>query len=115
MRADAAKRNVTRLRGRRADAKILCQAAEETDYTDVTALYFFNPFEPPLLDSVLNKIRSDRQGRATRMAFVMESVGHREVFSLHEWLTCYERFEDGDKHIVAFYRTALVPQNNLLR
>ncbi len=115
MRADVAKRNVTRLRGRRADAKILCQAAEETDYTDVTALYFFNPFEPPLLDSVLNKIRSDRQGRATRMAFVMESVGHREVFSLHEWLTCYERFEDGDKHIVAFYRTALVPQNNLWR
>ncbi len=49
------------------------------------------------------------------MAFVMESVGHKEVFSLHEWLTCYERFEDGDKHIVAFYRTALVPQNNLLR
>jgi hypothetical protein len=48
------------------------------------------------------------------MAFVMESVGHKDVFSRHEWLTCYERFEDEDKHIVAFYRTALIDQCNLL-
>jgi hypothetical protein len=103
-RARMAERNVSQLRGRKAPAKILCQAAEEADYSQATVLYFFNPFDPSILDAVLGKIREDRQGRPTRIAYVAESEGHRDVFSSHSWLTCYERFEDDDKHVVAFYR-----------
>ena len=102
-----AERNVMQLRGRRSPVSILCQPAEVSDYSEATALYFFNPFEPPLLDRVLHRIKADRAGKATRMAFVMESEALREVFALHKWLTCYDRFEDEDRHVVAMYRTVL--------
>lgn len=79
--------------------------AEDFDYSGSSVLYFFNPFEASLLDSVLQKARADRDGKPVRMAFVMESSEQREVFASHSWLTCYERFEDIDQHMVAFYST----------
>ncbi len=103
--AAAGQRNIRQLRGRRSPAKILCQAAEDSDYSDASVLYFFNPFEAHLLNRVLEKIRADRRGRPARMAFVMESQEQRKVFSRHSWLACDERFEDQDRHTVALYRS----------
>lgn len=99
-----ARQNIDRLRGRKSAVKIISERAESADYSEATVLYFFNPFEPSLLESVLLKIRSDRQRRAIRMAFVMESQAQKDVFALQEWLTCYDRFQDKDGHQVAFYR-----------
>jgi len=107
--AAIAEKNIRNLRGRPSAADIICQSAEDADYSNATVLYFFNPFEPPLLDAVLGKIQADRHGKTTRMAFVMESPAQRQVFSKHSWLACYDRFEDPDKHPVALYRTMSPP------
>lgn len=104
--ADIAERNAGRLRGRQSPISIFCQAAETLNYTGATALYFFNPFEAPILDEVLSKIRTDTGGNSLRMAFVMESDAQRAVFARHDWLACYERWQDNSGHPVAFYRTA---------
>jgi len=101
--ADIAERNANRLRGRRSKITIRRQSAETSDYSRATVLYFFNPFESSILDSVLHKIRTDRSLQPTRLVFVMESEAQRAVFSAHTWLTCYERFDDSDRHSVAFY------------
>ncbi|MDI7860746.1 methyltransferase domain-containing protein [Rhizobiaceae bacterium n13] len=103
--ASIAERNIGSLKGRRSPARILCQPAETSDYSDATVLYFFNPFEASLLDLVLCKIQADTLGRPMRMAFVMESEKQRDVFCCHSWLTCYDRYKDEDMHSVAFYRS----------
>jgi len=105
VRAQIARRNIAQLRGRKSPAAIRCQSAEEADYSDATVLYFFNPFEASLLDTVLHKVQSDCRGRAIRVAFVMESEAQRSVFSRHDWLACGERFVDDDGHVVALYNT----------
>ncbi|MBB3978172.1 SAM-dependent methyltransferase [Rhizobium azooxidifex] len=104
--ANEAKRNSERMRGRKSPVQIHCKPAEDFDYSDSSVLYFFNPFEAPLLDSVLQKARADRRDRPLRMAFVMESPAQRDVFARHTWLSCYNRFEDIDHHLVAFYRNS---------
>lgn len=103
--ASEAKRNCERMRGRKSPVQIYCMPAEDFDYSDSSVLYFFNPFEASLLDSVLQKARADRRNGPLRMAFVMESPAQRDVFARHSWLSCYNRFEDIDHHIVAFYQS----------
>lgn len=100
-----ARRNALKLRGKRSPVTIAHSPAEEFDYSDSSVLYFFNPFEAPILNTVLHKARADRAGSPLRMAFVMESRAQRDVFSEHTWLSCYDRFEDIDHHMVALYRT----------
>lgn len=103
--ARVAEQNAARLRGKRATIRIAAQSAETMDYAGATAIYFFNPFEAPILDEVLAKIEADTGGRNLRMAFVMESDAQRAVFARHDWLACHERWQDRAGHPVAFYRT----------
>lgn len=100
-----ARANVRRMRGRRAPAEIHTVAAEEFDYSGVSAAYLFNPFEANVLDTVLHKMRSDRAGRSVTLAFVMESPAQRGVFDAHSWLVCRRRWTDGAGHPVAIYQS----------
>jgi SAM-dependent methyltransferase len=102
--ASEAKRNSLKMRGRKSPVQIVCASAEEFDYSESSVLYFFNPFEARVLDTVLQKAHADRGGWPIRMAFVMESSDQRDVFRKHSWLACYDRFDDIDHHAVALYR-----------
>ncbi len=57
-----ARRNALKLRGKRSPVTIAHSPAEEFDYSDSSVLYFFNPFEAPILNTVLHKARTDRAG-----------------------------------------------------
>lgn len=103
--AATARRNADQLRGRVSPILVVCTAAENYDYSEATVLYFFNPFEAPLLDQVLGKIRTDRARRPLRLAFVMESEAQRRVFTNHSWLSCYDRYIDEEGRPVAFYQS----------
>jgi histone methylation protein DOT1 len=104
--AQIARRNVSQMRGRQSAAKVCVEAAEDFDYSSVTVLYFFAPFQPYVTDAVLRKLATDSAGRPLRLAFVMESQEQRAVFLEHKWLECYARWTDGEGHPVGFYRTA---------
>jgi SAM-dependent methyltransferase len=106
--AAIAERNVNTLRGRRTRVSIENASAETSDYASATVVYLFNPFEAPVLDVVLKKVRDDKRGRDVRIAFVMESEAQRDVFSTHTWLECSSRFVDADDHAVALYRNKRV-------
>ncbi len=58
-----------------------------------------------LNDVRLNISTAGTAGSPLHMAFVMESRAQRDVFAEHTWLSCYDRFEDIDHHMVALYRT----------
>jgi hypothetical protein len=80
--------------------------AEEFDYTEATALFFFNPFGATTLDVVLHKINRDTRHHGVRFAFVNASPDQDEVFAQHSWLEqngCWN-VEQGAGQSVAYYR-----------
>lgn len=103
--AAVARKNV----GHRPNISIVEGAAENFDYSTITAAYAFNPVEPDVLDLILSKIKSDRlklrDGIAScfRMAYVMESPAQRAVFDSHPWLERYDNFTNRSGHIVSLY------------
>jgi len=86
-------------------------AAEDFDYSRITAAYAFNPVEPEILDLILTKIDgaraalpSDRR-RLFRIVYVMESPAQRAVFETRPWLDRYDSFTNADGHPISFYRS----------
>jgi hypothetical protein len=102
--AAMAQNNFERLRGRKSPIEIHTQSAEQCDYSDVTAAYLFNPFEPYVLDKVIGKIAADRKGRPFRLAYIMDSEAQRAILEKHGF-HCYERWIDDEAHPIALYRS----------
>jgi precorrin-6B methylase 2 len=101
-----ARTNSERLRGRKAPVVIHKGVAEEFDYTDATALFFFNPFGATTLDAVLHRIDQDTRRKCVRFAFVNSSTEQDEVFARHCWLERYNdwNLERGAGQSVRYYR-----------
>ena len=100
-----ARTNLQRLRGRTAPVVVHKGVAEEFDYTEATALFFFNPFGATTLDAVLHKINHDTRQQNVRFVFVNASPEQDEVFARHTWLERYD-FWSGDRGAqpVSYYR-----------
>jgi hypothetical protein len=81
-------------------------AAEEFDYREATALFFFSPFGASTLDAVLHKMDHDSPHRRVRLAFVNCNEDQDKVFAKHSWLELYGYWdaERGGGHSVSFYR-----------
>lgn len=107
-----ARTNAERLRGRNAPVCIHNGTAEEFDYTEATALFFFNPFGAVTLDAVLHKINRDTLHSRIRFAFVNSSAEQGEVFAQHSWLEQYDDWnvERGAGQSVSYYRRAIAPR-----
>jgi cyclopropane fatty-acyl-phospholipid synthase-like methyltransferase len=102
-----ARANAERLRGRKAPVEVANLPAQEFDYSDVTALFMFDPFGAATLAPVLERIGRDTKGRSVRLAYANPT--HEEVFQAQAWLTGREfwaRAQSGLEHDVAFYRSA---------
>jgi cyclopropane fatty-acyl-phospholipid synthase-like methyltransferase len=102
-----ARANAERLRGRKAPVEAANLPAQEFDYSDVTALFMFDPFGAATLAPVLERIGRDTKGRSVRLAYANPT--HEEVFQAQTWLTGREfwaRAQTGLEHDVAFYRSA---------
>jgi cyclopropane fatty-acyl-phospholipid synthase-like methyltransferase len=103
-----ARANAARLHGRKTPVEVHHGYAQEFDYRDATACYLFHPFGATTLDLVLNKIRTDRDGRAVRIAFQNPDAAHAAVFAKHDWLQPYTRWEPTThhtQHVVTFHRS----------
>lgn len=102
-----ARGNAERLRGRRAPVEVANLPAQEFDYSDVTAVFMFDPFGAATLAPVLERIGRDTKGRTVRLAYANPT--HEEVFRAQPWLTGREfwaRAQTGLEHDVAFYTSA---------
>ena len=100
-----ARANAERLRGRKAPVEVANLPAQELDYSDVTALFMFDPFGAATLAPVLERIGRDTKGRTVRLAYANPT--HDEVVRRQPWLTGREfwhRAQTGLEHDVAFYR-----------
>jgi precorrin-6B methylase 2 len=101
-----ARTNLERLHGRKAPVVVHNGIAEEFDYTEATALFFFNPFGATTLDAVLHKINHDTRQNGVRFAFVNSTVYQDDVFAEHSWLEKYDYWnvERGAGQSVSYYR-----------
>ncbi|MGL3107821.1 class I SAM-dependent methyltransferase [Bradyrhizobium sp. BR 1432] len=101
-----AQTNAARMRGRRVPVVVHNGAAEEFDYTEATALFFFSPFGASTLAAVLQKMDHDSQHRRIRLAFVNCNEEQDKVFARQSWLELYGYWRAAGRraHSVHFYR-----------
>jgi SAM-dependent methyltransferase len=82
--ASVAKRNIARMRGRRAFAQAHTADAADHGYADATAVFLYNPFGAEVMRAVLDRIDRDRQGRAIRFVYV--NPQQAEILDATPWL-----------------------------
>jgi SAM-dependent methyltransferase len=109
---EVARANGEHLRGRRAPITVRNAVAQDFDYSEATVLFLFDPFGADTLRLVLDKLRSDTDGRAdtglrgVRIAYANPT--HEAVLREQSWLqpTGHLRSQEHRiEHTVAFYRS----------
>lgn len=106
----AAERNLGRLRGRRASARILRGRAEDFDYAAGTVIYMFHPFGPQTLSAVLARVGLGLLRNPRDLQIVYVNPVHESVLWETDWLELYDRWPSHRRlwteimHPVSFWR-----------
>jgi hypothetical protein len=90
--ADAARRNIARLRGRRSPATVVTGDAACHDYGQVTALFMYNPFGMQTLRAVLGSLSSSLDTNPRRIQIAYANPVHQAVFDEFPAFVERERF-----------------------
>ena len=90
--ADAARRNIARLRDRRSPATVVTGDAAGYDYGQVTALVMYNPFGAETLRSVLSSLSSSLIAHPRRIQIAYANPVHQTVFEAFPAFVERERF-----------------------
>lgn len=107
---EVAEKNLSRVRGRLAPARILRGRAEQFDYAAGTVVYMFHPFGPQTLSAVLARVELGllRNPRDLRVVYV--NPVHESVLWETDWLELYDRWPSHRRlwtevlHPVSFWR-----------
>ena len=83
--ADKAQTNAQKLRGCVSPIEVRCGDAVEMDYTDGT-IFFYNPFGPKTLQSVLDNIQQTVVCHHRPICFMYNNPVHSSVFRSSVWL-----------------------------
>ena len=78
--ADKARTNAQRLRDRISPSEVRCGDAVQMDYSDGTVFYFYNPFGPKTLQSVLDNILQTVSCHHRPIRFIYQNPVHSAVF-----------------------------------
>ncbi len=84
--ADKARANAEKLRGRVSPIEVRCGDAVEMDYRDGTVFFFYNPFGPQTLRSVLNKIQETVVSNPRSICVMYQNPVYSSVFRSSGWL-----------------------------
>lgn len=105
---EKAAKNAERVRGRRAEVECIHSSAQDFDYRDATVIYLYHPFERPIVDHFLARLKATRrQDRPLRIVYA-NSV-HNAAFEEAGWLVKDEEWAEnrfgGFPHRVTFWRS----------
>lgn len=85
--AEAARRNLETLRGRKAnDCSVTTGSAADFDCSGGTVFYFYNPFGGPLFAEVIGKVREAAANASVPVRVVYVNPVCREVLDGADWL-----------------------------
>ena len=91
---DKARTNAQNLRNRISPIEVRCGDAVEMDYSNGTVFFFYNPFGPKTLQSVLDKIKESLGSYNRQMRFMYQNPVHSSVFRSSNWLKYAGRNEE---------------------
>jgi SAM-dependent methyltransferase len=80
-----ARRNASRVRGRKAEIECRHARAEEFDYGDATVIYLYHPFERSIMELFLTRVAETRQ-RHRPLRIVYANAVHNLAFEESGWL-----------------------------
>jgi precorrin-6B methylase 2 len=88
----AARANADKVRGRKAPVEAMVVPAEAYDYDDATVVYLYNPFGPPIMDRVFERIGKslERNPRCIRIAYA--NCVHEQSLQRLGWLVKREEW-----------------------
>jgi Histone methylation protein DOT1 len=98
---EEARRNASRMKGRRSPVTIVKARAQDYDYRVGTVFFLFDPFGPKTMGQVLEKMREgiDANPRPVRIAYVLPA---QEFVLRHSgWLREYERWTTKTHRFIA--------------
>ena len=105
---ETAKANATRTRGRIAETECLQARAEQFDYGEVNAVYFYHPFGRPVMDAFLARLDQTRH-KGPAMRLVYANAVHEDALVEAGWLTKEDEWTAGKiggfPHPVSFWRS----------
>jgi CelD/BcsL family acetyltransferase involved in cellulose biosynthesis/SAM-dependent methyltransferase len=78
--ADQARRNIERLRGRRARIEVITGDAAELDYDDATVLFLYNPFGEPVMGRFIRQVKASLARRPRDLRIVYCNPVCRSLF-----------------------------------
>jgi SAM-dependent methyltransferase len=84
--AEKARTNAQKLRDRVSPIEVRCGDAVDMDYSDGTVFFFYNPFGPATLQSVLDNIHQTIACHNRPMCFMYNKPDHSSVLRSSGWL-----------------------------
>lgn len=104
---EVARRNVERLRGRKATLEIRCEDAAKTDLSDGTIYFMYNPFGEETMQEVLSNIERSLSINPRRIKIVYYNPFFEKVFRASGWLRGFYEFKTLTGRRVVFYESIL--------
>jgi len=98
-----ARRNATRLRGRKAPIQIIHGDATTADLSEGTIYFMFNPFGPETLRDTLDNIRCSLAQKPRTVKVVYYNSKHQSVLEGLEWLVKLHEFDRFGGHPVTIW------------
>lgn len=86
-------RNALRVRGRKTSIEIRCTDATKADLSDGTIFWFFNPFGPDTLQSVIANIEESLVEHPRKIKIVYYNAVHQDVLQGFRFLRQYHEFK----------------------
>jgi precorrin-6B methylase 2 len=110
-----ARRNASRLRGRKAPIEIVCGDAATVDLSDGTIYFMFNPFGPETLRDTLENIKGSLSKNPRGIKIVYYHAKYRSVVEPLEWLVRVQEFERFGGHPVSIWENRCAEDGRVFR
>ncbi len=102
---EVARRNAQRMRGQRCPIEMRCEDAVQTDLSDGTIFFLFNPFGAATMREVLANLKGSLAVNPRRVRIVYYNSVHRSEIETCGWLRQYDHFETFNGLRVDFYQS----------
>ena len=101
---EGARRNAARMRGRVAPIDVVCADATLADVSDGHVYFFFNPFGPPTLRTVIDNIERSLRSSPRDVTVIYYHALHEDVLRATPWLEQYHVLPTLSGMRVSFWR-----------
>jgi predicted RNA methylase len=105
---EVARQNALHMRWRKAPIEIFCADAAQTDLSDGTDYFMFNPFGVDTMREVITNIKNSLIISPSRITIVYYNAVHEDILKSCEWLQMFYFFHTATGRRVSFWKNFML-------